>query len=403
MRKYGNDFDSFLGLQNVHIVVGNCLAALVPSLKLDKRLSNLCQKRRSSPDEILNNMSTNYQLDQLIRLKGLNNTIYNGKLAKVTIFPSTEVYCNGRYHVELMDEVVPPLRQFIGVKPENMEHVCQRCHKGGENLMSCGKCKNVKYCDRECQLIDWERHKEECQECDNARYVSKHPLFVAIAIGDLGLVQKMVQEGTDVNMTSKSTGITALHIAAMEGKFAIMQYLLQHGTDLNKTDNIGSNPLYMAAQYGHLTVVQCLVERGADKDRTDNYGYSPLFVAAQNGHLPVVRYLLERGADKDKTESNGTSPLFIAAQKGHLPIVQCLVERGVDVNKADNDGMTPLHIAAYLDHTEILSYLMSSGASLTASGNDGDLPIDCTDNEQIKQLIRDEEEKRRRTQVSTEP
>ena len=156
-------------------------------------------------------MSSSFQLGQLVRLKGLNNAAYNGKLAQIGPFPSAELCCNGRYRVELIDEVAPPLRQSVDVKPENMEHACKRCHKGGEKLLFCGKCKHVRYCDRECQRIDWERHKKECGSCGFDRDATKNPLMLAALCGDLRLVQKLVEEDCiDVNMTSNITNSTAL-------------------------------------------------------------------------------------------------------------------------------------------------------------------------------------------------
>ena len=347
-------------------------------------------------------MSTNYQLGQLIRLKGLNNTIYNGKLAKIKLFASSELCCNGRYRVKLMGEAVPSVQQVIDVKPENMEHACQCCHKSGENLMFCGNCKNARYCDRECQRIDWERHKEVCKMCSHARYATKNLLIPAIFSANFELVRKLVEEGMDVNMSHSATSTAAIHFAAAIGHFPIVQYLLQHGADMDHVDNEGISPLWNAAKNGHLAVLQHLLELGADKDNANNNGTSPLYVAAQNGHLPVVKYLLDQGADKDKANNEGATPLIITIQQGHLPIVKCLVEHLVDKDKAMNGGMTPLHIAAHIGSTEVLSCLMSSGASLTGRDRYGQLPIDVAANETIKQLIRDEE-KRRRTQVSTEP
>ena len=100
----------------------------------------------------------------------------------------------------------------------------------------------------------------------------------------------------------------------------------------------------------------------------------------------------------------------MAAQEGHSAVVQCLVEQGADLNKSTNDNWTPLHIAAHQGHKEIISCLISWGASVTArthpeidedddneidEGLLGLLPIDVTDDEEVKQLIRDEEERYR--------
>ena len=119
----------------------------------------------------------------MVRLKGLNNASYNGKLAKIELFPSFELFCNGRYLVELIDEVTSPLLRVLSVKPENLEHVCVRCHKGGEKLLLCGKCRHALYCDRECQRIDWGRHKDECRTCGHARDATKNSLYLAVEEG----------------------------------------------------------------------------------------------------------------------------------------------------------------------------------------------------------------------------
>ena len=231
-------------------------------------------------------MATNFQLNQMVRLKGLNNAAYNDKLGRVVLFPnSMEECCNGRYRVILIGEVAPPLLRELSVKPENMEHACKLCHKGGENLMFCGKCRNARYCDRECQRIDWERHKLECESCDAARISSKYPLLIASGMGDLVRIRKLVEEGIDVN-ASNSANLTALQVAAADGHFDIVQYLLQQGADRVKADNDGFSPLIWAARNGHLMVVQ-LLEQGMDKDKADNNGCSPLFAAAQFGHLDV--------------------------------------------------------------------------------------------------------------------
>jgi hypothetical protein len=52
---------------------------------------------------------------------------------------------------------------------------CTHCGKttaatGGEKPKSCGKCRDVTYCDVECQKADWDTHKTSCEPC--AQYVS---------------------------------------------------------------------------------------------------------------------------------------------------------------------------------------------------------------------------------------
>lgn len=40
---------------------------------------------------------------------------------------------------------------------------CANCAKAPEQLMSCGRCKAVKYCGRPCQVAHYKKHKALCQ------------------------------------------------------------------------------------------------------------------------------------------------------------------------------------------------------------------------------------------------
>ena len=322
------------------------------------------------------NMSMNYQFNQLVRLKGLNNASYNGKLGRIFSFSAGELCCNGRYCVQLIGWVAPPLLRELSVKPENVEHACTRCHKGGEKLLFCGKCKNATYCTRECQRIDWERHKEECDNCVISRDASKYPLIAAITVGDLERVRKLVQEGIDVNKTSNTTNVSPLHTAAATGNLPIVQYLLQQGANKDKATNDGVTPLYTAAQHGHLVVLKYLVEQGADKEKPANDGITPLMIAALKGHTAVVRYLLEQGCDVNLVRTdNGFSALGMAAQNNHIDVVRCLVEQGADKETADNVGFTPLMNAILNGHLTVVRYLLAQGANKEVTDNVGQTPL----------------------------
>ena len=63
-------------------------------------------------------------------------------------------------------------------------------------------------------------------------------------------------------------------------------------------------------------------------------------------------------------------------------------------DKANINGWTPLHLAANSGHLETAKLLMVYGADLNARNNSGELPIDMTEDEEIKQAIRDEPRRR---------
>jgi ankyrin repeat protein len=61
------------------------------------------------------------------------------------------------------------------------------------------------------------------------------PLHIAVRMGDLTEVQRLIDEGADVNEPSsgpKAPGTTPLHLAATGGHVAVMDELLEHGANM---------------------------------------------------------------------------------------------------------------------------------------------------------------------------
>jgi hypothetical protein len=201
-----------------------------------------------------------FKYGNFVRLHGLNNAAYAGKLAIIKSISADENA--GRYLVEVVvgEVIASTLSREILVEPENMVRACDGCHLAGAATMQyCGRCKNAAYCNAECQRNDWKRHKVDCREMNCQRQIMKSPLHLAATVGNLAEVQNLVRAGADAN---------------------------------NATKKEGCSPLYLAAQRGHLEVVRYLIDKGAEKDKATNDGAFPLWVAASNGHLEVAQYLV---------------------------------------------------------------------------------------------------------------
>jgi len=86
-----------------------------------------------------------------------------------------------------------------------MERSCARCNKTGIGFPKCSRCKEVFYCDQDCQKLHWLKHKPDCQkpedrpkvdedivvgyvECEsfeNCRdYLQKHPELINKDVSD---------------------------------------------------------------------------------------------------------------------------------------------------------------------------------------------------------------------------
>jgi hypothetical protein len=59
-----------------------------------------------------------------------------------------------------------------------------------------------------------------------------------------------------------SAGKTPLHIAAQQGHLPIIQFLIDNSADVDLTDTQGNTPLHYASAYGHVDIIKALLEAG---------------------------------------------------------------------------------------------------------------------------------------------
>ena len=80
-----------------------------------------------------------HKIGSLVRVHGLNNAAYNGRLGKVV--DVSELENTGRLLILLQERAHPSLLQQIKIKPENMSTACSHCYKAGDKLQFCSKCR----------------------------------------------------------------------------------------------------------------------------------------------------------------------------------------------------------------------------------------------------------------------
>ncbi len=164
----------------------------------------------------------------------------------------------------------------------------------------------------------------------------------------------------------------ALYEAAEKGDTDAIEKLLNEGANVNATLYGDGTPLIGAARNGHLEAVRFLLDRGADPNLSVSGDGNPLIMAAREGHIGVVALLLDRGAAIDQMVSGDENALIQASNEGHLEVVKLLVTRGANVNaKAWAEGSsngrqgewrTPLGMAYKSGHKEVFTFLLSAGA-----------------------------------------
>jgi len=184
--------------------------------------------------------------------------------------------------------------------------------------------------------------------------------------GDLAKVTELVNGGTDVNFSSKTTGVTPLIAASANGHLDVVSFLLEKGADAGAVSNRGLNALAVAGLTDKVDQIEgLLIKKGA--------GDQSLIDAAAKGDLDTVKALLDSGVNINaKEEVTGFTPLIAAAYHGDLDTVEFLLEKGADVNAKTSRGVTAL-IAASIDenNTEIAKLLLDKGADVNAKTKSG--------------------------------
>ncbi len=120
-------------------------------------------------------------------------------------------------------------------------------------------------------------------------------------------IARLIETKADLNRQGKNKN-TPLTYAAEIGDIQIIETLIQAGADIEaRGGSYSATPLYYAAKAGHAEVVQRLLEAGAKTEARDQFcytsdqtkviGYTPLHQAAKVGHAQVVQILLQYQAN----------------------------------------------------------------------------------------------------------
>jgi Ankyrin repeats (3 copies)/Ankyrin repeat len=144
-------------------------------------------------------------------------------------------------------------------------------------------------------------------------------LFDAAQYGHISAIHKAYVVGTDMNSCDTS-GLTALHLAAIYQTDAVAQTLLNLGASHSVTTKVKQTPLYYAARYDNPDVLHTLLDAGANINAQDEIGNTALHVAVYMGNTSIVQELLLRGASKLLENRDGHTAEDFAATRGFADI-----------------------------------------------------------------------------------
>lgn len=209
-------------------------------------------------------------------------------------------------------------------------------------------------------------------------------LQLAARLGNIEIVQMLLESGANVDAPPQRYGGTALQYAASRGDTEIVQLLLDAGAAVEAECgrmSVDAHPgkvfrceeitaLQAAVSRQHIDVVRILLAAGADPNvSSKEYGSTALDYAVANGNLEITRMLLIAGARTDAVRRSGPrhcTALQKASQHGHIDIVCLLLQNGADPNEPilSDVGLTSLQGAASLGSVELTFILLEAGADV---------------------------------------
>ena len=173
----------------------------------------------------------------------------------------------------------------------------------------------------------------------------------AIQRGDFALIRQRVLNDPDYLTTRDSMGNTPLLTAITFDDSELVQFLLQNGADPNVSVDDGYTCLLTAIESesdASREIVSNSISAGADIQRTGTNGWTPLHMAAARGDVAKAKLLIDAGAQvnqRTKIDAEET-PLMEAAFLGQPETVQLLLDHGADASMRDViHNRTPLEIA----------------------------------------------------------
>lgn len=202
--------------------------------------------------------------------------------------------------------------------------------------------------------------------------------------GDKRTIQRLLDDGVDVNARNSESGMTALHSAAAGKELGTAKLLLDRGANVNIRSNSLANekgpwkratPVVLALIQGWTDGLSLFLERGANPNELHE-GISLLMIAVGLRELEMVRVLLNHEADIDYRQHDGEGALewaeksedsdIISVLKAHKPTKHQSAERiGVASVKATRVKDGPAKTGAPLPSPKAKQHSAKTGKTTT--------------------------------------
>ncbi|XP_063340357.1 ankyrin repeat and SAM domain-containing protein 6-like isoform X1 [Pelmatolapia mariae] len=199
-------------------------------------------------------------------------------------------------------------------------------------------------------------------------------LMVASQHGHEAVVRLLLEWGSDVNFSQKTTGWGPLMLSTLSGKVAVAQQLVERGADPDRINVLSKTAFELAMQLKQRDIKAYLDSITTVRPQTDDERRRPdVLSALKLGNSQLVKEILEEDpAQVNLSNQEGATPLMMAAVSGQLEVVQLMVEKNADIDKQDGvHGWTALMQATYHGNKDIVKYLLNQGADVNLRAKNG--------------------------------
>ncbi len=188
---------------------------------------------------------------------------------------------------------------------------------------------------------------------------------------------ELIDHGADINGKERYSGRTCLMAAAEIGDVSVIQRLLQRGANLDATDNADTTALVHLFEGGHATpaLTKMLLPKSGLRNQKSGNGYSALAAAANTRDPEIVRMLLDSGANANDKGIDGLPLLETAVEADNLAMTKPLVAHGASVNVRSVSGKPMLQTAENLTDDPLAQYLIAHGADINALDDTSNTPL----------------------------
>lgn len=124
-------------------------------------------------------------------------------------------------------------------------------------------------------------------------------LLLAIEKENINLIRLIINYISDIDNNYNYYSLSPLHIACEIGNIEIVQILLEYGANTEINDNKLMTPIFYAAQNNHYNIIKLLINYKAKINIMDQYNRLPIHLTTSQ---KITKFLLKKGSYINSSE-----------------------------------------------------------------------------------------------------